>query len=104
MHTIRLRHPWQCEPRGEGCCWVRSFNWPAGLLPQEVAWLVIEALPAGAVVALSGKQLVAMSTGRFDISESIASYNQITIEVPDVSPSEETECPWDVRLEIVEGR
>ena len=103
MHTIRLRHPWQCEPRGKGCCWVRSFNWPAGLLPREVAWLVIEALPDGAAVRLSGKPLVAGASGRFDISESIAPFNQITIEVPDVAASDETECPWEVRLEIVEG-
>ena len=103
IHTIRLKHPWQCEPRENGCCWIRPFNWPAGLLPREVAWLVVEPCPEEAVVLLSGKPLVAGAPGRFDISAVLREFNQITIQLPETPPSDQTECPLEVRLEIVEA-
>ena len=102
MHTIHLRHPWQCEPHGQGCCWLRSFNWPAGLSSREVAWLVVEPCPVSAVVSLSGKPLISDEIGRFDISPLLAEYNQLTIELNDSAPTDDTECPLDVRLEISE--
>ena len=103
IHTIRLRHPWQCEPCAAGVRWSRSFNWPAGLTPREIARLVIEELPKDAVVRLSGKPLVADADGRFDITRLLAEFNRLTIEVGDSFSTGGTECPLDVRLEIVEG-
>jgi len=103
IHTIRLRHPWQHEPCELGTRWLRSFNWPAGLVAREIARLVIDGLPEGAVVQLSGKPLVAEMEGWFDITRLLAEFNTLTIEVGNSTPSGRTECPFDVRLEIVEG-
>ena len=63
---------------------------------------MIEGLPPSAVVALSGKPLVCDEPGRFDVTELLAPHNRLTIELPDAAPTGETECPYDVRLEIVE--
>ena len=102
MHSIRLRHPWQCESTQDGVCWSRSFNWPAGIGPRESAWLVIEGLPALATVALSGKPLTGDESGRFEVTELLALHNRLTIEIPDGTLTDETECPYNVRLEICE--
>lgn len=103
IHTIRLKHPWQCEPCAAGARWLRSFNWPAGLTPREAVRLVIDGLPEGAAVWLSGKPLAGDADGRFDVTRLIADFNELAIEVGDSPPAGETECPWDVWLEIVEG-
>jgi len=103
IHTIRLRHPWQHEPCELGTRWLRSFNWPAGLVAREIAKLVIEPLPGSAVVRFNGQTLVAEANGQFDITSLLAEHNRITLELSDPSSPGETNCPLDVRLEIVEG-
>ncbi len=103
IHTIRLRHPWQCEPCDQGTLWLRPFNWPAGLTPREIARLVIDGLPEGAVVRLSGKPILAEAERWFDITRLLVEFNTLTIETNDAYSSSEAECPFDVRLEIVEG-
>ena len=103
MHTIRLQHPWQCEPSGTGVCWSRSFNWPAGVSAGEWAWLVVEGVPDGASVALSGEPLVAVAPGRFDITDIIELHNRVQIELADGAPTDGADCPFDVRLEICEA-
>ena len=103
VHTIRLRHPWQCQPREVGVCWTRSFHWPAGLTPREIARLVIEGLPASATVELNGERLQQSETDQFDVTRLLAAHNRLAIAIPEGSPTNETECPFDVRLEIVEG-
>ncbi len=103
IHTIRLRHPWQCEPCAAGARWVRPFNWPAGLTPREIVWLVIDPVPMAATVLLSGKPLVAEVNGRFEITRLLIEFNTLAIEIPEDFSPEKTACPFDVRLEIVEG-
>ena len=101
MHSIRLRHPWQCEPIAEGCCWSRSFNWPAGRTSGEAIWLVVERLPDQAIVQLGGEPLTLDAQGRVDVTQSLAPVNRLTIELVDPAPEVPLECPFDVRLEIV---
>ena len=99
IHTIQLKHPWSCHSAEHGVCWKRSFNWPAGLTPLETARLTIENLPADAVVELNGQQL----GNELDITAVLASYNHLSIYLPEGKLSEETECPHATRLEINEG-
>ena len=104
IHTIRLKQPWQCESLADGSRWSRCFNWPAGVLPQETVWLVVEPLPEGATVQLNGRALVDpldRPLARFDISALIADRNQVVIQL--AGPSEEDQFPLRVRLEIDEG-
>lgn len=101
IHTIRLRHPWTCEPAGDRSVWKRSFNWPAGLTPREVVWLVIEGLPATADIQVNGEQLATGDVpGRFDISKLISESNRILITLVDAVGEL---CPFEARLEIDEG-
>lgn len=99
IHTIRLKHPWTCEPQERGVCWRRSFNWPAGLTPREAARIVVEDLPEEATVELNGQQL----QDDFDITAILASFNELAIYLPQGEPTTETECPYAVCLEINEG-
>ena len=96
IHSIRLREPWQCEPRDGGVCWVRTFNWPAGLTPREKVWVIIEPLPEGARVSLNGQELA----GDLEVTQLIALHNRLEIEVPG---SRAGELPFAVRLDIDEG-
>ncbi|NOY30134.1 MAG: hypothetical protein GXP28_08130 [Planctomycetes bacterium] len=103
IHTIRLRHPWQHEPCERGTRWLRSFNWPAGLVAREIARLVIDPLPDSAVVRLNGQTLVAEAEGLFDITSLLAEHNRLALELSGSASAGDTVCPFDVRLEIVEG-
>jgi len=103
IHTIRLRHPWQHEPCELGTRWLRSFNWPAGLVEREIARLVIEPLPDSAVVRLNGQTLVAEAEGQFDITSLLAEHNQLLLELSGSASAGDTNCPLEVRLEIAEG-
>jgi len=103
IHTIRLRHPWQHEPCELGTRWLRSFNWPAGLVAREIARLVIDRLPTSAVVQLNGQTLVAEADGQFDITPLLAEHNRIVLELTDSASPRDTDCPLEVRLEIVEA-
>ena len=103
IHTIRLRHPWQCEPCELGTRWLRAFNWPAGLVAGEIARLVIDQLPTSAVVQLNDQTLSAEAVGQFDITPLIAEHNRISLELSGNASPDETNCPLEVRLEIVEA-
>ncbi|MDZ4656565.1 MAG: hypothetical protein SH868_03185 [Bythopirellula sp.] len=96
IHSIRLREPWTCEPRGAGVCWIRSFNWPAGLTPREKVWVVIEPLPDDAQVSLNGQAL----TGNLEITKLIGLTNRLEIELPNGRAGD---FPCQVRLDIDEG-
>ncbi len=100
MHTIRLRRPWTHERAGGQTVWKRSFNWPAGLTPREVVWLVIEGLPATANVQVNSEHIVPDTPGKFDITKLIAESNRIAITLADYGTDQ---CPFEVRLEIDEG-
>lgn len=104
MHIIRLRHPWTCELSGTLAVWSRRFNWPAGLTPREVVWLVIEPWHAETRVEVNDQVLeVAAAPGRFDITGLLTEYNRLTITVSDATGAQENRCPLDVRLEVDEG-
>lgn len=100
MHTIRLRHPWQCEPGEQGCRWLRPFNWPAGILPQESVRLVIEGLPPEASVHLNGTPIRPQSGEVYDITGTIQLANRLMIECQGQPQAGNVECPFNVRLEI----
>jgi len=103
IHTIRLRHPWQSEPCELGTRWLRSFNWPAGLVANEIARLVIDPLPTSAVVQLNGQTLTTETAGQFDITPLLAEHNRIILELNDSASPGDTNCPLEVHLEIVEA-
>ena len=103
VHTIRLRRPWKCEPGDNGVRWIRSFNWPAGLTPREVARLVLADLPADGIVEVNGQPLPREDSGEYEITRLLDSRNRVAIEIPGGAPTDATDCPFDVRLEIVEG-
>jgi hypothetical protein len=96
IHSIRLREPWNCELRGEGVCWVRTFNWPAGLTPRERVWVIVEPLLPNARVSLNGQQL----SGDLEVTKLIEPFNRLEIEIP--GPQAES-VPFQVRLDIDEG-
>ncbi len=105
MHTIHLRHPWQCELCEGRVRWSRHFNWPAGVLPQETVWLVVDPLPASAMVQLNGGHGLSASSDRlptqFDVTSIIAERNQVVVEL--AGQGDEVRFPLSVRLEIDEG-
>lgn len=102
MHTIRLRHPWECQACDAGVRWLRPFNWPTGLTDGETARLVVEGLPNTAKIVLNEQVLVLVGEGVFDISTALVRHNRLAIEISGAEPTDQTECPYDVRLEIVE--
>jgi len=110
MHSIRLRHPWQCQPAGDGAIWSRKFNWPAGITAGEVAWLIIDGLGTSATathavslaVSLNGETLAPETAGRFNVTLLLARHNRLTISHPDPPPADRRQSPFEVRLDIVE--
>ncbi len=96
IHSIRLREPWLCEPSESGVCWVRSFNWPAGLTPREKVWIVVEPLPDDARVTLNGQPL----GDDLEITRLIGLTNRLEIELPQGRAGE---LPFTVRVDIDEG-
>jgi hypothetical protein len=96
IHSIRLREPWSCEPRGEDVCWIRTFNWPAGLTPRERVWVIVEPLPPNAQVTLNGQQL----SGDLEVTKLIEPFNRLEIELS--GPTGKC-VPFAVRLDIDEG-
>ncbi|MEM8944617.1 MAG: hypothetical protein AAGD11_05480 [Planctomycetota bacterium] len=101
MHSIHLRHPWQCESVGDVIVWSRKFNWPAELDASEAVQLVVEKLPALARVTLNDSELGTASSVRFDVTSLLASHNSVTISLAgdDSIPTER--FPYEVRLDIV---
>jgi hypothetical protein len=96
IHSIRLREPWQCEPRDPGVCWIRSFNWPAGPPQRAKVRIVIEPLPADTFVSLNGQELA----GDLEVTHLIALHNRLEIQIPEGRAGE---LPFSVRLDIDEG-
>ncbi len=103
MHTIRLRHPWQCEPDGNATVWSRKFNWPADSTPGETVRLVVEPVTAAATLTLNGTPLTIGTDGRFDITSLLAKHNLLVITSSAAASGDTEQCPFDVRLEIVDG-
>ncbi len=103
MHTIRLRHPWQSQHVGDTTVWSRVFNWPAEPTPGEIVRLVVEPIDQGTTVSLNDAPLVSEPNGQFNITTLIAKSNRLAISTP-AAPSDDSEkCPFEVRLEIVDG-
>jgi len=100
MHSIRLRHPWQCEQCDDTAVWSRKFNWPAESTPGEIIQLVIEPISSGTVVSLNGTSLKMAVGGHFDITLLMTRHNRLTITAPVDSSDDPGKCPFDVRLEI----
>ena len=103
MHTIRLRHPWQCQLDGNSTVWTRKFNWLAELEAGEVVQLVVEPMTAETTLALNDVALAKETTGRFDITPLIAKSNRLVITTPSAPSDDSGQCPFEVQLEIVAG-
>ncbi len=106
MHTIRLRHPWQCQLDGNSTVWTRNFNWPAELEAGEVVQLVVEPMAAETPlslndVSLNDAVLTEETTGRFDITSLLAKSNRLAITTQAAPSDDSGKCPFEVRLEIV---
>ena len=98
VHIIRLRGPWQFQvgndvetvrlphkPSGDlhgPLRYTRGFHTPEGLEDLEQVWLVVEPLPAGAMVQLNGH---ALSLPRSEITRILAPFNQLEIVIPQPS-------------------
>jgi len=100
MHSIRLRHPWQCQPHDLGSRWSRKFNWPAELAADEVVWLVVEAAGEVATPLLNEQPLEATEPGRYRVTSLLAGHNLLALTHAEPPPENLRDCPFDVRLEI----
>lgn len=103
IHTIRLRHPWQCETADGAIVWSRKFNWPAELSPGEVVQLVIESVDSDASVMLNGNKLPADTAERRDVTALLSRHNRLEISSAAGQGEPAQRCPYDVRLEISGG-
>ena len=102
MHTIRLRHPWQCETVAGRAEWSRSFNWPPDNDEVTAIFLVIEPWPPEATVTLNSEPLdESVSPGRFAVTAMIRDSNRLQISLPAEHVAQE-QFPLEVRLDIVE--
>lgn len=100
MHSIRLRHPWDFQPRDGRNSWARSFNWPAGNAAGETVYLVVEPCPIEAAIVLNGKPLPDGSEpGRFDLAGCLAEFNRLEIILP-AENNADSQFPLEVQLEI----
>jgi len=100
MHSIRLRHPWQCQPVGEGSLWSRKFNWPAELEDGETVWLVVAGEAPQAAPLLNSQPLDAASAGRYPVTSLLVGHNLLALSHVKPPPANIRDCPFDVRLEI----
>ena len=97
MHIIRLREPWEVEPRPGGVVYRRYFNRPTGLAGGEAVRLAIDGLPLLAAVSFNGAPLAEGSSG--DITAALLPRNLVVIEVAGAEAA--GELPFgEVRLEI----
>ena len=58
---------------------------------------------AGDVAGDLARMLVATADEQFDITALLGPTNRLAIEVSDPAAANNGDCPFDVRLEIVEG-
>ena len=100
-HTIRLRHPWQSEAIEDRVLWSRKFNWPAELTGSEVVRLAIEPIADAASITLNDAPLRAEPAMPIEVTDLLRGHNRLEITCRDEQPTEQ--CPFEVRLEIVEG-
>ncbi len=100
VHTIRLRHPWQCESSADAIVWSRKFNWPAELSDDERVQLVIENAPAAITVTLNESAVSCNESGPADITKLLAVHNRLMISTANDAPPPER-FPCEVRLEII---
>ena len=104
-HVIRLREPWDREPRpGCGTRLRRYFNTPTGLAPTTVVRIVCDGPTAAATAWLNdvalGDHTANESSWSHEVTQNLLSRNELTIDVAALATAE---LPWhEVRLEIVE--
>ncbi len=82
-HPIRLRHPWESEPRADGqILYRRRFNRPTGLEAHEQVSLEIDRAMVAGQVSLNGASLGQLKPGEFftaDITSLIAEANEVAV-------------------------
>lgn len=101
LHTIRLRHPWQCETTSDAIVWSRKFNWPAEPDERERLRLVAEGLPTSAQWTLNGQPIAFQPPTTCDITDLIAIHNRLLITIAASEGDLPERFPYEVRLEIV---
>ena len=82
MHRIRLGPPWTTSLGGAGTRHARKFGRPRTLDSGDRVWLVCDALPTPAKVAVNGQPLGTATESRFeaDITELLNPRNEVVIE------------------------
>lgn len=101
LHTIRLRHPWQCESAGDTIVWSRKFNWPAELPDGELVQLVIENSSPTVTVTLNETALAFDRATSSEITNLLSTHNRLAISSPADENQSAEQCPYQVRLEVV---
>lgn len=94
-HSIHLREPWNREPCDQGVRYSRTFNWPAGVGPEEQIWIVAEPRLPQASFSLNGTLL----GGELEVTHLIRRHNRLEIVLPSDA---EGKLPCEVRLNITQ--
>lgn len=105
-HVIRLREPWDREPRsGGGTRYRRFFNLPTGLTPTTVVHIVCAGSTAATTAWLNdvalGDHAAEEPAWSHEVTENLLSRNELVI---DVAAPAVAELPWrEMRLEIMDA-
>ncbi len=106
-HRIRLRPPWQTDPREGSTRWRRHFNRPTGLDPQQRVWIVMKRIAGRGHAAVNGCPLGHFGDEpgvpcRFDVTDLLRLHNQLelTVEGALAEGAPASAPPADVCLEI----
>jgi hypothetical protein len=85
-HRIRLRDPWQHEPRRDapGCARSRRrFGYPGRIDPHERVWLVLQGVGGPAEVSLNGVELGRVEDeAEFEVTAYLRPRNEVVLAGP----------------------
>lgn len=114
-HRIRLRAPWDSQPSSTatGARYARRFGRPTGIGERDSVWLVIDAdWRSNSSLLLNGERLAPSdltpaATARWDVTARLAARNELVIEWPEATATDDAAGPGElppaireVRLEI----
>lgn len=104
VHSIRLRHPWNCEAAGPNqiCC-TRRFGCPTNIGRDDQVDLVIESITGLVTVDLNETELRVADSGacfRRDVTNLLKPRNEVQLLVSRRDAAEPEQLDSGVRLEI----
>ncbi len=99
-HRIRLRDPWQHEPRPDASSCARSrrrFGYPGRIDPHERVWLVLQGVGSPAAVSLNGVELGRVEgDAEFEVTAHLRPRNEVVL----VGPGNDGVSFAEVALEV----